>query len=104
MKTKLNADTIKKRIAPVMKKHRVKRAVLFGSSARGTNDSRSDVDVMVVMETAKRFLDRAAEFEDVYDALPGTAIDLLIYNQEELEKIGHRPFIQRILLEGIDLL
>lgn len=97
----LTIDSIGRRISPVMKKHGVNRALVFGSYARGTNDQHSDIDLMVVMATAKRFLDRIAEFEELYDELPGVAIDILVYTPEELERISHRPFVQRMLTEGI---
>ncbi len=105
MKTKrrYSPSTIRDRIKPIMKKHNVERVVLFGSYARGTNDNRSDIDLMIVMRTAKRFLDRIAEFEELYDALPDTAIDVLVYNPAELQNISHRAFIKTIISEGVVL-
>lgn len=103
MNTILSIDTIRQRIAPVMKKHAATKVVLFGSYARGTSDEKSDIDLVIVMKTVKRFFDRIAEFEELYDLFPGKAIDLLVYSPEELEAISHRTFIRRILSEGIEL-
>lgn len=103
MSTILSIDTIRKRIIPVMIKHSVIRIILFGSYARGTSDEKSDIDLVIVKKTVKRFFDRMAEFEVLYDLFPGKAIDLLVYNPEELEDISHRTFIRRILSEGIEL-
>ena len=99
----LTTHEIRKSITPIMQKHAVDQAILFGSYARGTSTARSDVDLMIVMKTAKRFLDRIAEFEELYDVMPGIAIDLLVYNRVELEQISHRAFIKTILIEGICL-
>lgn len=38
---------IKQTLEPIFKKHKVKKAVLFGSYVKGTADTRSDVDIMV---------------------------------------------------------
>lgn len=99
----LSTNKIRERILPVLQKHAVDQAILFGSYARGTNNDRSDIDLMIIMDTAKRFLDRIEEFEELYDVMPGMAIDLLVYNKAELELISHRAFIKTILKEGICL-
>ena len=99
----LTTNEIRESITPVLQKHAVEQAFLFGSYARGTNNARSDVDLMIIMNTAKRFLDRIAEFDELYDAMPGMAIDLLVYNKKELDQISHRAFIKTILKEGICL-
>jgi predicted nucleotidyltransferase len=96
-------NVIRDRIKPIMQKHCVEQAILFGSFARGTNDNRSDIDLLIIMDTAKRFLDRIKDFEELYDVLPGMALDLLVYNPLELQNINHRPFIRQILSEGICL-
>ena len=38
---------IKETLTPVFKKHKVKKAILFGSYVTGTADSRSDIDILV---------------------------------------------------------
>ena len=87
-------------LQPVFSKATVKKAVLFGSAARGSQTQRSDLDIMIVKETEKRFFDRFDEFDDIFTLMPGKAIDLLIYTPQELDNIGHRPFIKKILREG----
>jgi hypothetical protein len=44
--TKQIAD-IKKKILPILKRRRVKEAAIFGSTARGEANKRSDVDILV---------------------------------------------------------
>jgi predicted nucleotidyltransferase len=41
---------IKERLTPIFKDNKVKRAVLFGSYAKGEASSRSDVDILVDSE------------------------------------------------------
>ena len=89
-----------KRLDPVFKKSGVKKAILFGSRARGTETRRSDIDLMIIMETDKRFFERFAYFDEIHDVIKGKTIDLLIYTPEELDRISHRPFIKKILNEG----
>ena len=87
-------------LSPIFSQNQVKRALLFGSSARGTRSRKSDLDILIIMDSEKRFFHRFDPFNEIYDRLPGWAIDLLIYTPEELEQISHRPFIQRLLREG----
>lgn len=93
-------ETLRSILQPLFAKAAVKRAVLFGSAARGSQTRRSDLDIMIVKETEKRFFDRYDEFDEIFDLFPGRAIDLLIYTPQELEHIAHRSFIKRILREG----
>ena len=86
----------------IFEKHGVLKAIVFGSFARGEPSRRSDLDILVVQDTAKRFLDRYdGIFGAITDAVPGRAVDLLIYTPEELERMSEGPFIGRALKEGI---
>jgi predicted nucleotidyltransferase len=44
---KCSIASIRKKAIPVLKRHAVKRASIFGSFARGTAKSRSDVDFLI---------------------------------------------------------
>jgi predicted nucleotidyltransferase len=70
--------------------------LLFGSLARGDARDHSDIDLIVVKETEKRFLDRLDEFYD--DARE--AMDVLVYTPQEFEEMKERPFVKRALKEG----
>lgn len=60
-----------------------RRVILFGSRARNEADEASDVDLIVVYETPKRFLDRLEELYRLWD-LP-MAVDILAYTPREFE-------------------
>ncbi len=61
----------------------VRFVLLFGSLARGDVRDHSDIDLIVVKETEKRFLDRLDEFYD--DARE--AMDVLVYTPQEFEEM-----------------
>ena len=87
-------------LAPIFKRNNVLKAVVFGSTARETRSKKSDLDLMIVMNSDKRFFDRYDDFLDVYDVIKGQSVDMLIYTPEELDRISDRNFIQKILCEG----
>jgi len=72
-------------VARIFAPLRPKRVILFGSQATGNADEYSDVDLIVVYETDKRFLDRLAELYALWD-LP-VAVDMLAYTPEEFERM-----------------
>ncbi len=76
-----------------------KKIILFGSAARGDVGPASDLDLIVVLDTAMSFKDRLAY---VYDDLDnGVAVDILPYTAEELEELQRtRPFGERAVREG----
>lgn len=100
----MKISLLKKKLHPLIEKHKFQKAILFGSLARGEASRHSDIDLILVKDTNLRFLDRydgvLAEFSQ---ALPQWDVDLLIYTPEELAAISHRRFIQRALKEGIVL-
>ena len=77
------------------------RAIVFGSYARGTQTRKSDLDLVIVMDTQKRFLDRYDDVKDIHDLVPDVHIEMLIYTEDELRAIAHRPFMRQILREGV---
>lgn len=90
---KAELDRILKRLERDPTVHLV---LLFGSLARDDARSSSDIDLIVVKETEKKFLDRLDEFyEDAREAL-----DVLVYTPKEFEEMKQRPFLRRALREG----
>lgn len=81
-------------------KRGVEKVVFFGSFARGTQTGRSDIDVLVVVPTKKRFLDRYDDFTEIPPAFPERDVEMLIYTPRELQRNKERPFVKRVLAEG----
>jgi predicted nucleotidyltransferase len=96
-------EDLKKRLYTSFKKHRIIKAVVFGSYARNTENRKSDLDLILVQRTEKRFFDRYDDIGDIYENLRGVQTDILIYTPEELKRISSRPFIRKALEEGITI-
>lgn len=99
-----DTHTIRQRLRPIFEKYEVAKAVLFGSFARAEPDPHSDIDLIIVRRTDKRFLDRYdGIMQDLNDAFEGIAVEPLIYTGDELESMKNRPFISRAMAEGVVL-
>ena len=99
--TELSAGEIARLVRPVFERYKIERAILFGSFAAGRQSRRSDVDLILIQKTAKRYFERfEGLLQDLYRAIPGREIECFIYTPEELALIGHRSFIRRALSEG----
>jgi len=77
----------------------IEKVVLFGSLARGASGEHSDLDLVVVQDTDRPFVDR---IEELYrDILPEVQVDLLVYTPEEYRQLAaDRGFVQRLASEG----
>jgi predicted nucleotidyltransferase len=91
-------DALKRQLAPHLK--RARKAIVFGSVARGDADEWSDLDLVIVADTTRPFLDRYRDFAGIYDVWP--RLDLLIYTPEEFARMESegRPFIEHVVHEG----
>jgi len=58
---------------------------LFGSLAKDDIGIASDIDLLMVQETKKRFIERLIELYDIIN--PKYALDLLVYTQSEFDEI-----------------
>ncbi len=74
--TKSQLKNLGKQLEPVLRKHGVVRASVFGSLARGEADEASDVDVLVVFEDGRSLLDLSALRLDLVEAL-GREVDVV---------------------------
>jgi predicted nucleotidyltransferase len=79
----------------------VERISLFGSYARGRADLFTDLDILVVMNTEKGFVER---LRMLYELLAAPVdMDLLCYTPEEFQALKERPFFRQILREEVVL-
>ena len=92
-------DALRQRLAPHLE--RARTAIIFGSVARGAADEWSDLDLLIVADTPRPFLERYRDFEGIYDVWP--RLDLLIYTPEEFAQMQAegRPFLAHVLGEGV---
>lgn len=87
---------LKKIIEKLRSDKSIRLILLFGSLAKGDVGSESDIDLIVVKETNKKFLDRLDEFYE--DA--NMAMDVLVYTPEEFRSLKNRRFIMNAVKEG----
>jgi len=73
-----NIDKIKYKILPILQRHGVKRAGLFGSFVRGEAEKESDIDVLVEIEKDISLLDFVGIKLEIEEIL-GQKIDLVEY-------------------------
>ena len=79
MKEKATKDKIKEIVVPILKKHNVKRASLFGSIVRDDYTEGSDIDILVELQedtSLLDFIDIKLEIEDATN----TKVDLVEYD------------------------
>jgi predicted nucleotidyltransferase len=90
---------LEKRIIETFQSVNPKKIVLFGSFARGDADSYSDIDLIVVYPTQKRFMDRLEELYALWDI--NCSADILAYTSEEYETLlKERDFIKEAVERG----
>ncbi|HIH45309.1 MAG TPA: nucleotidyltransferase domain-containing protein [Candidatus Methanoperedenaceae archaeon] len=88
-----------KRVVNELKKAGVERIILFGSLARDDIGPASDIDLLVVHKTEKRFMERLTELYEIIN--PRYAIDILVYTPSEFAEMKEKSiFVKRILREG----
>ncbi|MCF8053566.1 MAG: nucleotidyltransferase domain-containing protein [Desulfobacterales bacterium] len=97
----LTIDSIKHLLEPVLRKYGIQKAILFGSYSRGVQSRKSDIDLILIQETDRRYFDRyEGVLKEMQDQIPGRDLEVLIYTPEELKRISHRRFIQDAVQHG----
>lgn len=71
---------IKKRALPILKKHQVKRAAVFGSFARGEAKTKSDVDMLIEYKSDDKSLFDLVDLKSDLEESLGRKVDLVTYN------------------------
>ncbi len=101
MKT-LTVKEITDAFKPVLEAGGARQAMLFGSYARGDADDHSDVDVVIIKETKRPFLDRYEEFQGLAWLLD-KGMDVLVYTPAELTAMKEQgnPFIAKVMEDGV---
>jgi len=72
-------EEIRRKILPILKKHGVTKAGVFGSWARGESKEGSDLDILVELPEGKSLLDLARLKIELEERL-GMKVDVLTYN------------------------
>jgi predicted nucleotidyltransferase len=90
-------------IQSIISNYAPQKIVLFGSYAREEAHEGSDIDLMLIKETSKRFIDRIADVIKLNNTF--LSLEPLVYSPLELEtmKKEKRDFIMTIEEEGIEI-
>ncbi|MGI9951700.1 nucleotidyltransferase family protein [Moorellaceae bacterium AZ2] len=75
---RLELEKLQKRAVPVLKKHGVARAAIFGSIARGEAREDSDLDFLVEFEGQKTLLDLVALQQEL-EKVTNKKVDVVTY-------------------------
>ncbi len=84
---------LKRYLALLAEQYRPQKVLLFGSLASGETGEWSDLDLVIIRETDKRFLDRTKEVMQLLR--PRVGVDILVYTPAEYEHLSReRPFVR----------
>ena len=97
-------DEIRERLAPHLKAAGARRAIIFGSYARGEADAWSDLDLVIIADTSLPFPERFKSFRGVFEAYR-RAMEILVYTPEEFAQMieAENPFIEQVLKDGVPI-
>ena len=90
---------LEERIVQTFRSIHPRKIILFGSVSRGEADHYSDIDLIIVYPTKKRFLDRLEELYQCWNI--NRAADILAYTPEEYETLLRESgFIRDAVAKG----
>ena len=78
-KTVNSLEEVKTLAIPILKAHKIKKAAVFGSFARGDFDDKSDVDILIEPPEGFSLFDLAGLHLNLEDTL-GRKVDVMIYD------------------------
>ncbi len=91
------SEELKRYVDTIVAEYNPEKIILFGSFAVGRVGPNSDIDLMIVMDTDKPFLDRTKEIIKLLKPKVGT--DFLVYTPDELLEMSDRDFFRKEIVE-----
>jgi predicted nucleotidyltransferase len=97
------SEEVKKLVHRLIEDYKPEKIVLFGSLARGDYHEGSDIDLMLVKDTERRFVDRIGDVIRLNNT--DIPIEPIVYTTRELERMlaEGRDFVTTIHSEGVVL-
>ena len=89
------------RILDALREYGAQKVILFGSFARGNYHTASDLDLLIIKQTSRRFLDCIGDVLMFCDySIP---LEPLVYTPEEIDRmlVEGNTFLETVLREGI---
>jgi len=99
---KIEVDKI---VSLLAKRYQPEKVILFGSAAAGMTGRDSDIDLVVIKRTDRRFYDRIGDVLHILWAGPETpsaGVDVLVYTPEEFQQMSRQNYFIRdeVLAKG----
>lgn len=84
-----------------LKRYGPEKIIVFGSAARGDMDKYSDIDLVVIKDEKKEFIDRLTEVI-TYIRPQLRPVDVFVYTKDEFKKMKKdlNPFIEQVIKGG----
>jgi predicted nucleotidyltransferase len=92
---------VKNAIQAIAESNGARKAILFGSYARGSATRNSDIDIVFVEETAEPFLKRMDKYLYPLIDILTESVEVMVYTPDEFSRMQGSPFMKRIISEGI---
>lgn len=80
MQASSTLSSIKRKALPILKRHAVKRASIFGSFARGDAKAKSDVDFLIEYKAEDKSLFDLVNLKSELEETLGRRVDIVTYN------------------------
>jgi len=78
-RSRVSFASIKRKALPVLRRHRVKRAAIFGSVARGSATKKSDVDFLIEYQDKNKSLFDLVDLKEALEEALGKKVDVVTY-------------------------
>jgi predicted nucleotidyltransferase len=98
METEKTISEIKKKIVPILERHAVKKASIFGSFARGEATAQSDVDLLIEFKANNKSLFVLVNLKTELEEALGRKVDIGTYNSL------HHQLRDQVLSEQVPIL
>lgn len=77
----MSIKDIKNKVKPILERHSVKRAAIFGSYARGQENKKSDIDILIEYKNDNKTLLDFVELKLELEKILGQKVDLVEYSE-----------------------
>lgn len=92
------SDQVRQIIDELVKNYQPEKVILFGSRVSGKTHEWSDVDLVVIKKTNKKFRDRMHEASSSIDHI--LPVDIIVYTPEEFKRMSKDSwFIKEEVIE-----
>ncbi|MEW5693949.1 MAG: nucleotidyltransferase domain-containing protein [Candidatus Hydrogenedentota bacterium] len=99
IKTRFERE-IREIVDAIKTKYKPQKIILFGSFSSEEINEHSDIDLCIIKETDKRFIDRIGDVLDIIDS--SFPVEAVVYTVEEFDRMKREknPFINEIIKKG----